>query len=167
MDNSLLLISHLFISVLFSLILKGNSSFISLSDNKSSDFSYSIISSSFSDISLSLHFSLLKSSENLSKPSYEEAWQKILAHPWNKEVLPGAFIDWDNTPRNQTGTAYVGFTPEAFADHFAKLVQRAKAEEKPMIFINAWNEWAEGAFLEPDQKYGYAKLEAVKDALEQ
>ena len=45
-----------------------------------------------------------------------------------------------------------------------QLVDRAEREKKPMLFINAWNEWGEGAFLEPDEQYGYQKLEAIKKA---
>lgn len=102
---------------------------------------------------------------NLSIYFYDEIWEKILNAPWTSEFLPGSFVDWDNTPRNRHGVMHFGFSIEKFQIYMERLVARAKKENKPMLFLNAWNEWGEGAFLEPDQKYGYQKLEAVKRAL--
>ena len=95
---------------------------------------------------------------------YDETWEIILNNHWTKEFLPGAFVDWDNTPRNKHGVMYTGFSIEKFEKYMTRLIARAKQEEKPMLFINAWNEWGEGAFLEPDVRYGYQKLEAIKRA---
>ena len=39
-------------------------------------------------------------------------------------------------------------------------------EEHKILFLQSWNEWGEGAFLEPDTRYQYRKLEAIKEALE-
>lgn len=103
-----------------------------------------------------------KKSTHLAHLSYDSAWRKILENNWPDNLLPGAFVDWDNTPRNKNGVVYDGFSIERFESYFRELVSRARQEKKPMIFVNAWNEWAEGAFLEPDEKYGYCKLEAVK-----
>lgn len=105
-------------------------------------------------------------SQSLAMYFYDETWEQILNNKWTAEFLPGALVDWDNTPRNKHGVLYEGFTIEKFENYMRQLIKRAHKENKPMIFINAWNEWAEGAFLEPDEKYGYQKLEAVKRALE-
>lgn len=105
-------------------------------------------------------------SQSLAMYFYDEVWEKILGAKWTDEFLPGGFVDWDNTPRNKHGVLHEGFTIEKFEEYMTRLVQRAGQENKPMVFLNAWNEWGEGAFLEPDEKYGYQKLEAVKKALE-
>lgn len=105
-------------------------------------------------------------SDYLAHLSYEMAWDRILHCPWTADLLPGAFVDWDNTPRNQKGVVYDGFSVDLFQNKMTDLVFRAKREGKNMIFINAWNEWAEGAFLEPDEKYQHQKLEAVYKAIQ-
>jgi hypothetical protein len=70
----------------------------------------------------------------------------------------GAFVGWDNSPRRgRRATIYTNCTPAAFQDHLA--AQRARSDE--FTFVNAWNEWSEGAVLEPDADNGYAYLEAV------
>jgi lipopolysaccharide biosynthesis protein len=77
-------------------------------------------------------------------------------------VTPG----WDNSPRRSTGaTVYVGSTPLLFEKWLAEsLAQESKSEGDKLVFINAWNEWAEGNHLEPDQRYGLQYLEAVRRA---
>lgn len=95
-------------------------------------------------------------------PSYDAVWDAILTNRWPENLLPGAFVDWDNTPRNRNGVSYVGFSMEKFERNMRALLHRAKAEKKPMVFINAWNEWGEGAYLEPDEHYGNARLETIR-----
>lgn len=104
--------------------------------------------------------------QHLSMFFYDEIWEKILGARWTAEFLPGGFVDWDNTPRNKHGVLHAGFSIEKFQSYLTRLLKRASQEDKPMVFLNAWNEWGEGAFLEPDEKYGFQKLEAVRSALE-
>lgn len=101
--------------------------------------------------------------------NYDSMWQKIIeAKPVRSNSIPGAFVKWDNTPRHgERGQINVG-TPEKFEYYLSKQIKHAREDyHEDMIFMYAWNEWAEGGYLEPDEddKYGY--LEAIKRALEE
>jgi glycosyltransferase involved in cell wall biosynthesis len=81
----------------------------------------------------------------------------------------GIMPSWDNEARIPgRGKVLADSTPAIFKEwlkticHFTD--ENFEADEK-MIFVNAWNEWGEGAYLEPDRRFGYAYLEAVADAL--
>ena len=80
-------------------------------------------------------------------------------------IAPG----WDNTPRRGLGsTVFAGSSPEAFgywAEAMARdTLARLRGGER-LLFVNAWNEWAEGCYLEPDARTGTQYLEALRDAV--
>ncbi len=86
-------------------------------------------------------------------------------------LFRGVTPQWDNTPRRaRDGAVFVNTSPSAFsawvADAVRDTVERFPDPQERLIFVNAWNEWAEGAHLEPDRKYGYAWLEAIRRALD-
>jgi len=58
-----------------------------------------------------------------------------------------------------------GSTPQKFGSYMHQLLLNAVRDNSPFIFINAWNEWAEGAYLEPDERHGYAYLESLAYAI--
>lgn len=94
--------------------------------------------------------------------SYDEIWRRVLSSPTGKQYVEGAVTDWDNTPRTKTGYRFEGASPEKFGAYFGQLCRRIrKSGELPAVFVNAWNEWGEGAYLEPDEKYRCAYLEAL------
>ena len=83
-------------------------------------------------------------------------------------TFPGAFVDWDNTPRyGKRARLFRGASPERFRYWFTKLVDATATRpvNERYIILNAWNEWAEGTYLEPDERYGFRYLEIVRDTL--
>ena len=87
------------------------------------------------------------------------------AFPLIKTVIPG----WDNDARRQgTGLVVHGATPAKYQSWLERLIREAEEHPffgTPMVCINAWNEWAEGAYLEPDIHYGSAFLNATGRAI--
>lgn len=86
------------------------------------------------------------------------------------ERFLGVMTGWDNDPRRPgRGVIYAHSTPIAYAKWLEDVCRRTLMQtdgEKRLVFINAWNEWAEGAYLEPDRKYGRAYLKATKSVLD-
>ncbi|UPU37089.1 glycoside hydrolase family 99-like domain-containing protein [Geomonas paludis] len=77
---------------------------------------------------------------------------------------------WDNSARRQEGAnIFVGSTPDKYRqwlEHVLSFTRQRFGGDERIAFVNAWNEWAEGNHLEPDQKFGRAYLEATKSALD-
>lgn len=83
----------------------------------------------------------------------------------DSQVLPGVFVGWDNSSRkDEEGLIVTGSTPRRFQKHLHKVLSIAEMQEKEFVFLNAWNEWSEGAYIEPDKRYGWRYLAAVKRA---
>ena len=100
---------------------------------------------------------------------YAAAADAHLAQPepsWRR--FPSVMVGWDNTARRPRGaTIFDGATPEAYGHWLERTVASiAEArEEERLLFVLAWNEWAEGNHLEPDQHYGRAFLETTRAVL--
>lgn len=96
---------------------------------------------------------------------------KKYLYPTDANVFKCAFPHWDNTSRKcYNGACIYQNTPKNYkmwVSDIIKWTKENKRQNEQIVFINAWNEWAEGAHLEPDQKYGYAYLQATKEALEE
>lgn len=89
--------------------------------------------------------------------------REIAEYYAGKKIFLGMYTGWDNTPRRKNGgTIFQSATPDNFGKWLAKQMARANSINSEFLFLNAWNEWAEGAYLEPDERYGYSMLEAVK-----
>ena len=102
---------------------------------------------------------------------YDRIWQNIIDFKIDRAVTTyeGAFVDWDNTARyGRRAKIYVGANPQRFEHWMSRLVEKVshRPHSQRLIFINAWNEWAEGAYLEPCEEFQDGYLQAIKRVVE-
>ena len=86
----------------------------------------------------------------------------------NFYVYRGSMLEFDNTPRKKNSVIFEKYSPEQFYMINKKIISWTREKynkENWFIFINAWNEWGEGTYLEPDDKYGYASINSLSKAL--
>ena len=103
---------------------------------------------------------------------YDQAVTNAVQHRnEDYKVLPTAMLSWDTTARKgMNGIVFDRFSVIRFAQwlssnaEFVAKNTKLSLDEK-LIFVNAWNEWAEGTHLEPDQKYGYGYLAATRSVM--
>lgn len=101
---------------------------------------------------------------------YEEyVKSKTYLEDENYTLYRTALVSWDNTPRAmENAFIFNKSSPELFKEWLIDLMEFTKynhTKDENFVFIHSWNEWAEGAYLEPDTKYGFAYLEATLDAM--
>ncbi len=86
-------------------------------------------------------------------------------------LYAGLFTNWDNSPRRyDRGATILQNTPDDYKAWLKDLIvwtRENHRQDEQYIFINAWNEWAESAHVEPDTYYGYAYLQKTREALEE
>jgi Glycosyltransferase WbsX/Methyltransferase domain len=100
---------------------------------------------------------------------YEAVVERQITRPPRPfRVYRTAMAGWDNTARHgRRATVFHGATPAAYERWLRSLVTEARFghPDHKLVFVNAWNEWAEGAHLEPDLRFGTGYLEATQRAL--
>lgn len=102
-------------------------------------------------------------------------WTALVQHCLSRSdpgyrLFRGVNPGWDNTARRKNkATILIGSSSERY-QHWLEQTARETIRKFPepserLVFVNAWNEWAEGAHLEPDRRHGYAHLDATREAL--
>ncbi len=113
---------------------------------------------------------LCKKFKRVDYQNYDKLWKYIIKRKRvykDKPIQRGCFVGWDNSARKGKNSMIVkGATPEKFGKYLQLLMDNGrKYADDEFIVVNAWNEWSEGAYLEPDDKNGYAYLEQIKNII--
>jgi glycosyltransferase involved in cell wall biosynthesis len=102
-------------------------------------------------------------------------WRNLAARSENRQwptykLFRGVCPSWDNTARRKTSASiFANSSPGLYRRWLHDVIEDTRGHyddpDERLVFVNAWNEWAEGAHLEPDTRHGYAWLQATRDAL--
>ncbi|MFZ1747398.1 MAG: glycoside hydrolase family 99-like domain-containing protein [Nitrospirales bacterium] len=101
---------------------------------------------------------------------YAQTAENFIRRTWpSYKLFKGVMPSWDNTARRQdVSHVFVGANPERYEYWLRQVVEQTRRlhfGDERLVFINAWNEWAEGNHLEPDRQFGHQYLEATKNGL--
>ena len=98
--------------------------------------------------------------------SYDYVWKQLINknHDYGKPLYRSCFVNFDNSPRKgRKALIMKGSSPEKFAKYLKQLIKdNHRNYNDEFLIINAWNEWAEGAMLEPTKKDKYGYLESIQ-----
>ena len=106
----------------------------------------------------------------VKKISYDNIWNILLASDKNNGVQTyySGFVDYDDSPRRgKEGNVITDADPDKFKKYIIKLMVKNQKAGSDILFLNAWNEWGEGMYLEPDEAHGFGYLQALKEAKEE
>ena len=108
----------------------------------------------------------LNSNKNGYRYDYESVWKNIIRNAKknaDKDIFYGSVVNYDDTARRGEKAGILkNVSPDIFEKYFSMLYELSCKNDKDVLFITAWNEWGEGAYLEPDEVTGYKYFEAIK-----
>ncbi|MGE8029197.1 glycosyltransferase WbsX family protein [Enterobacter mori] len=117
----------------------------------------------------SIYQALKGSVSAVNRIDYKQLVAEKIAKDWPTEYVkyPAVFPSWDNTARRKTPTVIQNNDPEDYRKWLEYAIKSTSTydQEKQFVFINAWNEWAEGCHLEPDEIMGKTFLEVTRSVL--
>ena len=118
-----------------------------------------------------LEFFNIELSYPMDKPAnvftFEQAMKHFLfENKYDIDLYPSIITGWDNSPRSgMTSQILTDYNPDLFRIHVRKTLKKASDSKNVIVFIKSWNEWAEGNYLEPEQQYGKAFLNVLKEVI--
>ena len=99
--------------------------------------------------------------------SYDRLYREMLKRKHERNQFRTVFADYDDSPRRGIrGVVTRGVAPGKFGKYLRRTIEKSREEGNEYVFLNAWNEWGEGNYVEPDTRYGYAWLQEIKKSVD-